>query len=154
MIIRRYHSDDFAEMMKLHREVLIKENVYRGTGVWENDLYDIHGHYFNNAGVFLIGVAENRIIAMGALRRISEITAEIVRMRVHPDYQGKGLGYIILNKLEIFANKNHYKELVLETDDRLKYAIKLYRSSGNIFWKNEELNGFICSWYRKYNSAN
>jgi GNAT superfamily N-acetyltransferase len=149
MKIRRYYSNDFDRMMNLHREVLIKENVYRGTGVWEDDLLDIEEHYFKNNGEFIIGIENEEIIAMGAIRKINEETAEIVRMRVHPEYQGKGIGRQILNELELFASEHAYKKLVLETDERLSSAIRLYQKNGYIFWKEEMLNGFKCIWYKK-----
>ncbi|HNX25385.1 MAG TPA: GNAT family N-acetyltransferase, partial [Spirochaetota bacterium] len=124
MEIRKYQNGDFDRMMKLHREVLIKENVYRGNGVWEDDLLNITDHYFNRHGEFIVGLENDDLIAMGAVRKINDDTAEVVRMRVHPGYQGKGCGNIILHELERFAMKNMYKELVLETDERLVNAVK------------------------------
>jgi len=136
-------------MMNLHREVLIKENVYRGTGIWEDDLLNITDHYFDRNGEFIVGLENGELIAMGAIRRISSDIAEIVRMRVHPDHQGKGCGNIILIELEKFALNNHYNELILETDERLINAIKLYRKNGYIFWKEEMIDGYKCIWYKK-----
>ena len=149
MEIRKYQDSDFDQMMNLHREVLIKENVYRGTGIWEDDLLNITDHYFNRNGEFIVGLENGELIAMGALRRISTDTAEIVRMRVHPDHQGKGCGNTILFELEKFAFNNHYNELILETDERLINALKLYRKSGYLFWKEEMIDGYKCIWYRK-----
>jgi GNAT superfamily N-acetyltransferase len=40
---------------------------------------------------------------MGAFRRTDPERAEIKRMRVHPDYQGRGFGQIILSELEARA---------------------------------------------------
>jgi len=149
MEIRKYQNGDFDRMIKLHREVLIKENVYRGTGVWEDDLLNITDHYFNRRGEFIVGLENDDLIAMGAVRKINDDTAEVVRMRVHPGYQGKGCGNIILHELERFAMKNMYKELVLETDERLVNAVKLYRKNGYSYWKEEMLEGYKCVWYRK-----
>lgn len=149
MEIRRYQNNDFDRMMNLHREVAIKANVYRGTGVWEDDLLDIEEHYFKNNGEFIICLENEVMVAMGAIRKVDEETAEIVRMRVHPEYQGKGIGRIILTELEKFAAEHDYKKLVLETDERLSNAIKLYQKNGYIFWKEEMLNGFKCIWYKK-----
>jgi GNAT superfamily N-acetyltransferase len=129
--------------------VLIKENVYRGTGVWEDDLLDIEEHYFKNSGEFIVGLENDKIIAMGAIRKIDEQTAEIARMRVHPECQGRGIGRKILFELEKFAADHDYKKLVLETDERLSNAIRLYQKNGYVFWKKVMLNGFKCIWYKK-----
>jgi ribosomal protein S18 acetylase RimI-like enzyme len=149
MLLRRYQDSDFDQMMQLHREVLQKENVYRGDGIWEDDLKNIEEHYFNQQGYFIIGIEDEKIIAMGAYRKIEDRTAEIVRMRVHPDFQGKGYGFNILSELEKIAVHFDFKELVLETDERLLNAIKLYQRNGYAFWKEEELHGYKCIWYKK-----
>ena len=70
-------------------------------------------------------------------------------MRVRHEFQGKGIGRNILDELEKIALKNNYKELVLETDERLINAVKLYLKNGYSFWKEEFLDGFKCIWYRK-----
>jgi GNAT superfamily N-acetyltransferase len=149
MLVRRYQNTDFDQMMQLHREVLQKENVYRGAGVWEDDLQNIDDHYFNRDGYFIVGIEDEKIIAMGAYRKLMNGMAEIVRMRVHHDFQGKGYGYIILSELEKIAVQFNFKELVLETDERLLNAIRLYERNGYAFWKQEEMHGYRCIWYKK-----
>lgn len=149
MIIRRYQDSDFDQMMQLQRDTLIRENVYRGDGFWEEDLKDIEEYYFNDNGYFLVGVELERIISMGAIRKINEHTTELVRMRVHPDFQGVGIGFKILLELEKIAVSKNYKEIILETDERLNSAIKLYLRNGYSFWKEEDINGCMCVWYKK-----
>ena len=149
LIIREYQNEDHTQIINLHRLVLQKENVYRGVGVWEEDLTDIENVYLNNNGTFLVGLIDKKIIAMAGLLKKDNNTAEVVIMRVHPNYQGKGFGKIVLLKIEQEAKKLRYKELVLETDQRLKNAIHLYLNNGYVFWKEEYLNGFNCFWYRK-----
>lgn len=149
MKIRRYENSDFEQMMNLHREVLLRENVYRGAGVWEDDLLNIPENYFMSKGDFIVGIENSELIAMGAIRKITENTAEIVRMRVRPDYQKIGIGKVILQELEKIAADLNYRELVLETDERLLNAVKLYMKNGYVYWKDEILSGFKCVWYRK-----
>jgi ribosomal protein S18 acetylase RimI-like enzyme len=149
MNLRKYMDADFDQMMHLHRVVLKKENVYRGPGFWEEDLFNIKEYYFENKGEFIVGIKDNKLIAMGALRKINDQTAEIVRMRVHPELQGKGFGSKILKELEESAIKKNYVEIVLETDERLTNAINLYRKNGYYYWKEEEISGYKCIWYKK-----
>lgn len=149
MIIRKYQDSDFNSMIELHRHVLQKEDAYRGDGVWEDDLRNISDIYFKNNGEFLVGMDQGSIIAMGALKKIDRITAEIARMRVHPDYQGKGLGTQMLRELERVAHEKKYSTLVLETDARLSAAIHVYNKNGYNFWKEEFIEGHSCLWFRK-----
>jgi GNAT superfamily N-acetyltransferase len=149
LIIREYQNEDNTQIINLHRLVVQKENVYRGAGIWEEDLRDIENVYLKNNGAFLVGLIDKKIIAMAGLLKKDNKTAEVVRMRVHPNYQGKGFGKIMLLKIEQKAKNLRYKELVLETDQRLKNATQLYLKNGYVFWKEEYLNGFNCFWYRK-----
>ena len=65
---------------------------------------------------------------MGAFRRTSPERAEIKRMRVHPDYQGRGIGQIILSELE--ARAIGYTTLHLDTSVVQVPAQKLYEKNG------------------------
>ena len=67
---------------------------------------------------------------MGALRRTSPERAEIKRMRVHPDYQGRGIGQIILSELEAQALAIGYKTLHLDTSVVQLAAQRLYEKNG------------------------
>ncbi len=67
---------------------------------------------------------------MGALKKKSDSVGEIKRMRVHPYYQRKGLGQLMLNKLEDKARQLGYKELHLDTTTKQIPAQKLYEKNG------------------------
>lgn len=149
MQIRKFNNNDLDEVISLHRETLRRENAYRGDGVWEIDLHNIPAAYFLDNGDFIVGVENGRIVAMGALKRFDDATGEITRMRVHPDYQGRGYGSEVLRNLEETARSLGYKTLILETDEKLKTAIRLYEKNGFTFWKREFLDGYDCLWYRK-----
>ena len=63
---------------------------------------------------------------MGALKRTDVERAEIKRMRVHPDFQGRGLGSAILEHLESEARKLGYHTLHLDTTTCQTAAQRLY----------------------------
>jgi GNAT superfamily N-acetyltransferase len=71
--------------------------------------------YFQDQGEFLVGVCEGRIVAMGAFRRTTNERAEIKRMRVHADFQGRGFGQMILEALETQAAVLGYSVLHLDS---------------------------------------
>ena len=122
--------------------------AYKGDGPWDNDLKDIENNYFKNNGMFLVGEIEEKLITMGAFRKIDENIAEIKRMRTYPEYQGKGFGKLILRELINLAKKYHYKELILETSDKQLKAKKLYINNGFREYKNEIIDGFNCTWFK------
>lgn len=100
------------------------------TGKWEKDFDDIEGIYLHNQGDFLVGTIDNKIVAMGGLRKFDEQTVEVRRMRVDPDLQRKGYGQIILDALEKRANDLGYSILMLNTSAKQIPAQKFYEKNG------------------------
>src|SRR4051794_8102088 len=89
LTIRRYLPADHAAVVELHVLALQQVGAYAGRGPWDAGLDDIARVYLNNGGEFLVGEVPGRLVAMGALRRTAADKAEVKRMRVHPDSQGR-----------------------------------------------------------------
>ncbi|HYU77153.1 MAG TPA: GNAT family N-acetyltransferase, partial [Ktedonobacteraceae bacterium] len=96
----------------------------------DDDVYAIEEVYLKNRGEFLIGECHGLFVAMGALKRTSPERAEIKRMRVHPDYQGRGYGQLILDELEARARALGYQILHLDTSILQIPAQRLYEKNG------------------------
>ncbi len=128
--LRRYQPADREAVEYLHIYAIQQTGAYLGRGPWDDDMYAIEDAYLNNQGEFLIGEWDGAFVAMGALRRTSPERAEIKRMRVHPDYQGRGFGQIILDELEARARALGYKTLHLDTSVLQMPAQKLYEKNG------------------------
>jgi ribosomal protein S18 acetylase RimI-like enzyme len=128
--LRRYTPADREAVAYLHVHAIQQAGAYLGRGPWDDDVYAIEETYLNNRGEFLIGEWDGIFVAMGALHRTSPQRAEIKRMRVHPDYQGRGLGQIILSELEARARGMGYKTLHLDTSIVQVPAQKLYEKNG------------------------
>lgn len=94
------------------------------------DLNEIPATYLNRTGEFLVGVADESLVAMGALKRISPSVAEITRMRVNPQYWRRGYGETILHRLQDTASAFGYTELWLDTLSVMTAAENLYRKNG------------------------
>lgn len=130
LTIRRYTPADQAAVEHLHVFAIQQAGAYLGRGPWDDDIYAIEDHYLNNYGEFLLGEIEGRLVAMGAFRRTSLMRAEIMRMRVHPDYQGQGFGQLILSELETRARTRGYTTFHLHTSTVQIAAQKLYEKNG------------------------
>ncbi len=129
-ILRRYTPADQEAVEYLHVRVIQQAGAYLGRGPWDDDVYAIEEAYLNNHGEFLIGEWDGVFVAMGALRRTSPERAEIKRMRVHPDFQGRGIGQIILSELEACASALGYITLHLDTSIVQVAAQRLYEKNG------------------------
>jgi ribosomal protein S18 acetylase RimI-like enzyme len=130
LTLRRYTPADRDAVVYLHVYAIQQTGAYLGRGPWDDDIYDVEAAYLNNQGEFLIGEWDGVFVAMGALHRTGPERAEIKRMRVHPDFQGRGIGQILLTELEARARALGYKTLHLDTSVLQVPAQKLYQKNG------------------------
>jgi GNAT superfamily N-acetyltransferase len=130
MALRRYESADREEVCSLNRIALEATLAYLGDGPWNADLEEIEPVYLATGGEFLVGEAGGRIVVMGALKPRGPGTAEIKRMRVHPDVQRHGLGQRMLSALEACARERGYHKLILDTSTIQVAARALYDKNG------------------------
>ena len=86
------------------------------------------------------GRPPRRLVTMGGLRRVDDDTAEMVRLRVHPDVQRRGSGAATVLALEERARELGYRSLRGDTTDRQGAAMALYRRFG---WR-ETRRKVIC----------
>ena len=59
-----------------------------------------------------------------------EQTAELQKLYIKSDYQGKGLSYELVSKIEARARQLGYKRMYLETHTNLSTAIHVYERTG------------------------
>ena len=147
--IRRYQASDHNEVWNLHNLALDQIGANAGSGAQDNDLHTIEETYLSNKGEFLTGFCKEKLVAIGALQRISDDKAEIKRMRVHPNFQRRGFGQTILNRLEIRANDLGYKILCLDTTVQQIAARKLYEKNGYCEIERQRVSEFDVIFFEK-----
>ena len=128
--LRRYEPADREAVEYLHVHAIRQAGAYLGRGPWDDDVYAIEEVYLKNRGEFLIGECDGLFVAMGALKRTSPERAEIKRMRVRPEYQGRGYGQLMLDELEACARALGYQTLHLDTSTLQIPAQRLYEKNG------------------------
>jgi GNAT superfamily N-acetyltransferase len=129
MLVREYQARDAAAVWALHVEALSAVGALY-PGPWDDDFNRITEVYFNPGGTFLVGELDGSIVAMGALRWIDSVTAEIKRMRIRPDLQRHGLGSLILQALERHAAQRGLWHLELDTTTQQHAARAFYEKHG------------------------
>lgn len=149
MQIRRYQASDHEQVLRLHRVALAAIGADAGPGPWDDDLDQIDQTYLTARGEFLVGLLNEQVAAIGALRRVGEQTAELKRMRVSPELQRQGLGRRMLHALEARARELGYTAIVLDTSDRQAAAIGLYRHEGYLETGRGEVAGLPTLFFRK-----
>jgi len=96
----------------------------------EADLVAIDEVYLHSRGEFLLGFIGERLVAMGGFKRLSDVVAELRRMRIARDLQGQGYGTLMLRELERRAFQSGVRTLCLDTARRRPLTLEFYRKHG------------------------
>jgi GNAT superfamily N-acetyltransferase len=147
--LRVYKSTDLAQVIHLQREPLIAIQAWKGEGPWDSDLDAIDTIYDGSTGELLVYEIEGEIVAMGAYCFVEKYVAEIRRMRVSTQFQGKGLATKIYAELEKRARQKGAQKLILDTGEAQMAARNLYQKLGFIEVAHKELWGMQCIVFEK-----
>src|SRR6218665_890921 len=82
-----------------------------------------------NGGIILCKESDGYLGCV-AIRRINDTDAEMKRMWVQRDHQGRGIGNLLLQKAIELSKKCGYKKIRLDTLSNMTPAINLYRKNG------------------------
>ena len=99
----------------------------------QGDLLDVDNpqtHYFDRQGLFLVALDQGRVIGTGAIRRLDGDAAELKRLWLLEAYQGRGIGYQLMQTLLRFAQTTGYRRIRLQTDRKQDRAIRFYKRIG------------------------
>ena len=146
--LRRYTSEDKETVLRLHVHALQDTGVYLGRGPWDDDLDHIEDIYLRG-GEFLVALLDRKIIGMGALKYIGPDRGELKRMRVDPEFQRRGFGQMILDRLEERARELGFRILQLDTGTLQVAAQKMYENNGYKEIRREERGKFMLIFYEK-----
>lgn len=152
LVWRRLRPSDVSAVRELHKLALHHAGAFADSDdarVWDRDFDDLAGVYLRPGGEFLVGVLGDRIIAMGALRLEGGGRGEIKRVRVHPRYQGRGLGRELLAKLETAAATAGVTTLALDTSTVQTAACHLFASAGYVEVHREHRGGLEMIFMQK-----
>ncbi len=95
-----------------------------------DDMDNLQAHYFDDRGLFLAIVDDEKLIGSGAIRRLDDRTAELKRIWLLEAYHGKGIGFQLIKLLFDFARSQGYLRIRLQTSPQQTRAIAFYRKVG------------------------
>ena len=130
MRLIRYQPEHQKLMLALHRSAVEEFTLGMSQQQDEADLVAIDEVYLHSRGEFLLGFIGERLVAMGGFKRLSDVVAELRRMRIARDLQGQGYGTLMLRELERRAFQSGVRTLCLDTARRRPLTLEFYRKHG------------------------
>ena len=140
LIIRKARPGDEAEVLDLVKKVLNAYGLELNPMEEDLDITDISKYYMDNNGDFEVVEFRGNIIGSYGIYKINEETCELRKMYLKQNFQGLGLGNIMIENSIKMAKSLGYKRITLQTNSLLYKAIKLYKKYGF-----EDLDEEVCS---------
>jgi|GEM_PF-4063249 len=128
----------------------VKSSAFIGRTVnpdWHEDLRDIPANY--PGGVFLLAIEKSRLVGMGGLRKVDSVVADVTRIRVHPDFQGKGVARRILAALERKAHLLGFEKIVGHSASGNLPAERMFKKAGFAAVSEKDFCGVPCTVFEK-----
>jgi GNAT superfamily N-acetyltransferase len=122
-----YQPEYREALLALHRSALVGFSLGMSQQEDEADLMAIEQVYLRGGGEFLIGFLRERLVAMGGFERLSDTSAELRRMRIERELQGRGYGSQLLRELERVAVRSGIRTVCLSAARRRPLTLEFYR---------------------------
>lgn len=129
-MLRDYKKSDEGRIYQLVESVLADYGLETNPLKTDKDLSDIQEYYLRRGGCFRVIEEDGRTVGTYGVYVLGNGICELRKMYLLQPYQGRGLGKTMLEDAMAFARKHGFKEIILETNSRLKQAIGLYRKYG------------------------
>jgi ribosomal protein S18 acetylase RimI-like enzyme len=97
---------------------------------FDEELLQLREMYGLPTGAILLYKTEEGFGGCVAIRDKGNNIAELKRMYIKPEYRGRGVGKILLEKALALSKELGYKKIRLDTLSSMTTAIQLYRSAG------------------------
>ena len=138
--LRKANKEDESKIMDLVKSVLADYGLKTNPHETDRDLSDLEEYYFNKNGWFAVIEKENEIIGSYGIFNVNKKTCELRKMYLLNNYQGQGLGKLMMEDAFEKARELGYSEIILETNKLLDKAITLYGKYGFVQYKPNHLS--------------
>lgn len=99
----------------------------------EKELLDVDNfqkEYFENRGLFLVVMDDEKLVGTGAIKKLEENIAELKRLWLLEEYHGQKIGYRVVLQLLDFARTQGYEKVRLQTSQKQDRAVRFYTQLG------------------------
>jgi putative acetyltransferase len=128
--IRAASAADYQAAASLFREYAAWLGIDLSFQDFENELLELRDQYGPPNGGIILCRSGDAYIGCAGVREWEGEEAELKRMYLQPQQQGKGFGKRLLTETLELARELGYKSIRLDTLDKLEAALQLYRQQG------------------------
>jgi ribosomal protein S18 acetylase RimI-like enzyme len=127
---RKAAAEDLPVVRDLIREYLETLDLdLRFQGI-EKELASLPGKYAEPKGALIVAAVDGEVRGCVALRDLGSGVCEMKRLYVAEGHKGLGLGRGLVAAVLAEARVKHYSRMRLDSLERMKSALSLYRSFG------------------------
>lgn len=133
--IRPIEQKDNIDIAKVIRGALEEFGANKPGTVYFDPTTDALFELFNNTpgSYYYIATIDNNVVGGGGIfptENLPERTCELVKLYLHKDARGTGLGKQLLNTAMQWAKENGYTQVYLESMPELSKAVTIYENVG------------------------
>ncbi len=93
-------------------------------------LDDPEGTVIKRGGCIFLAMDDERVIGTAGLWKKNELEYELIKMTVDPEYRGRGISKILLDRCLDEAKNRKAMKISLFSNSKLKTALRLYEQYG------------------------
>ncbi|MBR5468137.1 MAG: GNAT family N-acetyltransferase [Firmicutes bacterium] len=136
-------TDEIGKLFKAYTDMLVEGSPefknYLNLQNYDEELQHLEDKYGEPEGRLYVGYLDGVLCGCIALRKMDSENCELKRFYIKPEFRGKGLSKVFLDKIIDDAKDIGYKAMYLDTLPFLETAIGLYKKKG--FEEIESYNG-------------
>lgn len=110
---------------------------------YDFDLDDPQKYYIDQGGMFYVLKDSGKVIGTVAIINKGNHIAELKRLYVKKEYQGKGLGSKLFDTAVLFCKNNGFTNIEFETNKKFTKAHSLYQRRGFRIVKRNESSYYM-----------
>ena len=142
-VLAHNKTDEIGELFKAYTDMLVEGSPefrnYLNLQNYDEELQHLEYKYGEPEGRLYTAYIDDVLCGCIALRKLDGESCELKRFYIKPEFRGKGLGRIFVEKIIDDAREIGYKAMYLDTLPFLDTAIGLYKKMG--FEEIESYNG-------------
>lgn len=124
-------EEDIQQTRRLFDEYVTWLGVNLCFQNYDKEVAELPGEYFPPTGRLYIATENDEVAGCIALRKLEDSICEMKRLYVRPQFRGKGLGRMLVDRIIDDAREIGYHRMRLDTlPGKMDQAIAMYQSLG------------------------